>query len=85
MLVSEMYGRCTQSDNDGCRKLGENGLIPPTMSGRLRSYQRFAFRYGRVEVRAKMPVGDWMWPGTYLHVGTYTFALENYHRYFLQK
>ena len=23
----------------------------------------YSFRYGRAEVRAKMPVGDWLWPG----------------------
>ena len=58
-----MYGTCTQAENSGCRREGENGIIPPIMSARLRSFEKFAFRFGRVEVRARMPVGDWMWPG----------------------
>ena len=26
----------------------------------------FAFRYGKVEVRAKLPIGDWLWPAIWL-------------------
>lgn len=33
------------------------------MSARIRTVNTFSFKYGRVEVRAKMPIGDWLWPG----------------------
>ena len=63
IFFSEMYGSCTQSDNFGCLREGQYGIIPSVMSGRIRSFEKFSFRFGRVEVRARMPVGDWMWPG----------------------
>lgn len=31
-------------------------------SARLRTVESFAFKYGKVEVSAKMPSGDWLWP-----------------------
>ena len=60
----EMYGYCTQPDNYGCYREGKNGILPPVMSARIRTMNKFSFRYGRMEIEAKMPVGDWMWPGT---------------------
>jgi len=62
----EMYGTCTNDDNGGCFRTGAAGNIPPVMSGRLRTTQRFSFTYGRVVVSAKMPVGDWLWPAIWL-------------------
>lgn len=37
-------------------------LIPPVRSARLVSRGKKFARYGRVEVVAKMPKGDWLWP-----------------------
>jgi len=64
--LNTLYGTCTMSENNGCVRTGAAGNIPPTMSARLRSYQRFSFRFGRVEIRAKMPVGDWLWPAMWM-------------------
>ena len=44
------------------RVAGED-IVLPIQSARIRSINSFSFRYGRVEVRAKMPRGDWIWPG----------------------
>ena len=38
----------------------------PVQSARLRTAETFAFKYGRVEVSAKMPKGDWLWPAIWL-------------------
>ena len=62
-LRADLYGTCTNDDNGGCYRTGAAGNIPAAMSARLRSYQRYSFTYGRVVIRAKMPVGDWLWPG----------------------
>ena len=63
-----MYGKCTQSDNNGCYKdATQHGIIQPTMSARLRTYERFSFKFGRIEISAQMPEGDWLWPGQYLN------------------
>lgn len=34
----------------------------PIQSARLRTAESFHFKYGRVEVKAKLPRGDWLWP-----------------------
>ncbi|XP_054015580.1 beta-1,3-glucan-binding protein 2-like [Hylaeus anthracinus] len=37
-------------------------ILPPVMSGRLNTKQSFNFLYGKVEIRAKLPRGDWIYP-----------------------
>lgn len=27
---------------------------------------KFTFKYGRLEARAKIPAGDWLWPGNFI-------------------
>ena len=61
MSFSAMYGYCTNDMWYGCYREGRHGLINPIMSGKLMSSQ--AFRYGKMEIMAKMPRGDWLWPG----------------------
>ena len=56
-----MYGVCNVPDWGGCYRTG--GEIPPIASGRVRSNQKFSYRYGYAEISAKMGVGDWLWPG----------------------
>lgn len=41
-------------------------MIPPVKSARIRTSQSFSFKYGTVEVRAKLPRGDWLWPAIWL-------------------
>jgi beta-glucanase (GH16 family) len=41
-------------------------ILNPIMSARLRSVKSFAFKYGRLEIKAKMPKGDWIWPALWL-------------------
>jgi beta-glucanase (GH16 family) len=36
------------------------------MSARLRSVKALNFKNGRVEVKAKLPKGDWIWPAIWL-------------------
>jgi hypothetical protein len=40
-----------------------NEIINPAQSARMVSSDSFSFTYGTIEVRAKMPKGDWIWPG----------------------
>ncbi|XP_014665919.1 PREDICTED: beta-1,3-glucan-binding protein-like [Priapulus caudatus] len=58
---------CTGHSYSGCERKG-NGVhyLNPVTSARLRTLNSFAFRYGRVEVRAKMPAGDWLWPAIWM-------------------
>lgn len=60
--------RCTQPQFYGCfRTAGAGGnYLPPVKSARVRTVSTFSFMYGRVEVRAKLPRGDWLWPGIWM-------------------
>ncbi|XP_054731992.1 gram-negative bacteria-binding protein 1-like isoform X2 [Anastrepha obliqua] len=37
-------------------------VLPPVLSARINTKHAFSFKYGRVEVRAKLPQGDWLFP-----------------------
>ncbi|XP_064599317.1 beta-1,3-glucan-binding protein-like [Liolophura sinensis] len=58
--MTELFGKCTQSDFYGCFREGKYGVINPIMSARI--ITKKSFKYGRVEIWAKMPRGDWIWP-----------------------
>jgi beta-glucanase (GH16 family) len=55
---------CTSNAFFGCQRTGGAGgnVLNPVQSARLRTAETFDFRYGKVEVRAKLPRGDWLWP-----------------------
>lgn len=55
---------CTDQNRANCeRKAGGNTIINPVRSARLTTEKSFSFKYGRIEVLAKVPLGDWLWPG----------------------
>jgi hypothetical protein len=41
-------------------------VINPVMSGRLNTRGTKSIKYGKVEVRAKLPQGDWLWPAIWM-------------------
>lgn len=41
-------------------------VINPVMSGRINTRGKKTIRYGKVEVRAKLPQGDWLWPAIWM-------------------
>jgi hypothetical protein len=64
MDMNQIWGSCTQSGNYGCTREGKNGMLPPVMSGKVSSGP--TIRFGTVEVRAKIPRGDWLWPAIWM-------------------
>lgn len=59
---------CTPLENavDECKKKANYGyIIPPVTSAFLNTRKKFSFQYGRVEIKAKLPVGDWIYPRKY--------------------
>ncbi|KAI9292786.1 putative glucan binding protein [Neoconidiobolus thromboides FSU 785] len=59
--------QCTANAFYGCQRSSNgNNIINPIMSTQLRSHQSFNFKYGKVEVMAKLPKGDWLWPAIWL-------------------
>ncbi|KIK95205.1 glycoside hydrolase family 16 protein [Paxillus rubicundulus Ve08.2h10] len=41
-------------------------VINPVMSGRINTRGKKSIKYGKIEVRAKLPQGDWLWPAIWL-------------------
>jgi len=62
--VKQMYGTCTMEAVYGCLREGKSGYLNPIMSAKLRT--RKGIRYGKVEIVAKMPRGDWIWPALWM-------------------
>ncbi|XP_063442128.1 beta-1,3-glucan-binding protein-like [Mytilus trossulus] len=58
------WGYCTKSEFYGCLRNSKDAMIPPIMSSKVIS--KVSFKYGRVEVVAQMPIGDWIWPAIWL-------------------
>lgn len=58
-------GSCTGSTVTEC-SIHSNGtlgrIIPPVRSARLSTKGKKSIKYGRIEVTAKFPKGDWLWP-----------------------
>ena len=58
---------CTSNQFWGCARTGNSSnYINPIMSARVRTAESFSFTYGRVEVRAQLPKGDWIWPAIWM-------------------
>ncbi|EAU80625.1 glucan 1,3-beta-glucosidase [Coprinopsis cinerea okayama7 len=54
---------------NACSKVSNatsGAIINPVQSARLTTIKSASIRYGRVEIRAKMPHGDWLWPAIWM-------------------
>lgn len=70
--------QCTGAQDYGCFRQGTGtNYINPVQSARIRTAETFSFRYGKVEVEAKMPKGDWLWPGTFYQIVFYRLSHRN--------
>ncbi|KAF9925062.1 hypothetical protein FBU30_005111 [Linnemannia zychae] len=68
--------QCTGNYDYGCfRVAGAGGnILNPIQSGLVRTVESFKFRYGKVEVRAKMPKGKWIWPAIWMLPAHYQYG-----------
>jgi hypothetical protein len=58
---------CTVDNFNGCERVATpNMVLNPVTSGRLTTQNKFHMLYGRVEVRMRLPQGDWLWPAFWL-------------------
>lgn len=62
---------CTGTSFEACvaatnTTSGNSSIVPPTKSGRINTRKGASIKYGRVEVTAKLPEGDWLWPAIWL-------------------
>lgn len=64
-------GKCTSDVWENCviatnTTAGNSSIINPVVSGRINTKGTRSIKYGRVEVTAQLPEGDWLWPAIWL-------------------
>ena len=58
---------CTSNKYEGCFRKGTNSsIINPVQSAGITTAKSFSFMYGKINIRAKLPQGDWLWPALWL-------------------
>ena len=59
MLSTKNINTIYSGYNHECSK---DNPVPVVQSALIKSKNSFAFKYGVIEIRAKVPAGDWLWP-----------------------
>ena len=67
--TSQQYYDCNAATN-----VTNGTIVPPVKSGRINTLKGATLKYGRVEVVAKMPEGDWLWPAIWMLPVNNTFG-----------
>ncbi|KAH8113143.1 putative member of glycoside hydrolase family GH16 [Phellopilus nigrolimitatus] len=60
---------CTSLNVSACGAVSNSTtqtVINPVQSARLTTVNSTSIQYGRVEIRAKIPSGDWLWPALWM-------------------
>lgn len=73
-------GTCSSDILSNCVTITNTSAVPPTIiqpvkSGRINTKAGATIKYGRVEVSAKLPVGDWLWPAIWMLPVNNTYGL----------
>ncbi|XP_049874295.1 beta-1,3-glucan-binding protein-like [Pectinophora gossypiella] len=59
----DLTNTCTGQIGTECKRQASGAqILPPVITGKLTTRNKFAFKFGRIEVRAKMPAGSWLLP-----------------------
>ncbi|KAJ1531518.1 hypothetical protein ONE63_000193 [Megalurothrips usitatus] len=54
-------------NSDSCsREAMFSYILPPVVASRINTKKNFSFKYGRIDVRARLPRGDWIYPEVWL-------------------
>lgn len=62
-------GTCTSTNVTQCVAVSNSSLltvINPVRSARIHTKGKVSIKYGKVEVKARMPTGDWIWPAIWM-------------------
>ncbi|KAH9896600.1 concanavalin A-like lectin/glucanase [Cubamyces lactineus] len=65
----DLGNACTTSNKTACSVKSSNSdgsTIQPVQSARISTMNSTSIAYGKVEVRAKLPRGDWLWPAIWM-------------------
>nr|WJZ56741.1 beta-1,3-glucan recognition protein 3 [Dioryctria sylvestrella] len=76
----DLTNRCSgQIDTTECRRQASGAhILPPVMTGKITTKNKFNFKFGRVEVRAKLPAGNWLVPEINLEPKENVFGSKRY-------
>ncbi|KAF9136454.1 hypothetical protein BGX30_011175 [Mortierella sp. GBA39] len=68
--------QCTGNYDYGCFRIAGAGgnILNPVQSGLVRTVNSIKFRFGKVEIRAKMPKGKWIWPAIWMLPAHYQYG-----------
>jgi len=56
------------SAKEECQKQADGWFILPSVaSGKITTKDSFSFKYGKIDIRAKLPKGNWIYPELYLN------------------
>jgi beta-glucanase (GH16 family) len=70
-------GICTSTVESNCvsiTNLTNGTIVQPVKSGRINTKKGATIKYGRVEVTATLPAGDWLWPAIWMLPVTDTYG-----------
>lgn len=59
-------------------RLNNRALAPPIVSSQITTSQKFSFLFGRIEVVAKIPTGDWIYPQLWLQPQGFKYDKKDY-------
>ena len=59
---------CTSNAFYGCERnaAASGNVLNPIQSARLRSVGKFQTKYGKIEIKAQLPKGDFIWPAIWM-------------------
>jgi hypothetical protein len=68
MWGSSPADMCTGNEYWGCERSAGGGgnYLNPVLSARIRTPDSMTIKYGKVEIRAKLPKGNWIWPAIWM-------------------
>ncbi|KKA26507.1 hypothetical protein TD95_004245 [Thielaviopsis punctulata] len=72
-------GTCTSNTTANCvaatnTTAGNYSTVPPAVTARINTKGKAQIKYGRVEVTAKLPKGDWLWPAIWMMPAVDTYG-----------
>jgi beta-glucanase (GH16 family) len=68
-LLNSTTGTCSSTQWSDCvaiTNLSNGTIVPPVKSARVSTRFSTKIQYGRIEVTARMPHGDWLWPAIWM-------------------
>ncbi|KAJ3846374.1 glycoside hydrolase family 16 protein [Lentinula lateritia] len=68
---------CTSTNRSACAvssSANSSAVIPPVQSAMISTNGTYSIASGRVQVRAKLPLGDWLWPAIWMLPANNTYG-----------